>query len=140
MRRVFLDANVLFSAAVTKGGAVRSLLDVAKKRGDVALLVTAYVLRETRTNLERKSPSQLSELEALIEDVTIVEEPSATLVEQLASLVPDPRDAPILAGAVSGEAQLLVTGNEKHFGGLYGTEVRGVYVLRPREALDLLTP
>lgn len=116
------------------------MLEVAKKRGDVTMLATGYVLREVRTNLERKSPSQLSELEALLENVTIVEEPSARLVDQLASLVPDPGDVPILAGAVAGEAHLLVPGNEKDFRSLYGMEVRGVLVLRPREALDCLTP
>lgn len=140
MRRVFLDANVIFSAAFTDGGAVRSLFDVANKHGDVDLLATGYVLREARTNLERKAPSRLSELEALLENVTVLEEPPARLVEQLAPLVPDPGDAPILAGAVSGEAQLLVTGNERDFRDLYGEEVRGVLVLRPRDALDLLTP
>ncbi len=138
MRRVFFDANVIFSAAFTEGGAVRSLFEVAKKRGDVVFVATGYVLRETRTNLELKAPSQLPELEALLENVTVLEEPSALLVEQLAPLVPDPRDAPILAGAVSGGSQLLVTGNEKDFRELYGKEVRGVLVLRPRDALTLL--
>lgn len=70
------------------------------------MYATGYVLRETQTNLERKSPSHLPELEALFENVTVLDEPSARLVEQLAPLVPDPRDAPILAGV--GEAQLLV--------------------------------
>lgn len=102
--------------------------------------ITGYVLRETRTNLERKASSHLSELEALLENVTVLEEPFARLVEQFAPLVPDPRDVPILAGAVAGQADLLVTGNEKHFRDLYGKEVRGVLVLRLREALDLLTP
>jgi len=136
-----LDANVLFSAAITPEGRTRAIFELAdQSERRVTLLVTGYVLREARTNLERKSPSHLPELDALMEDVTIVGEPSARLVEQLAPLVPDPRDAPILAGAVAGEAQLLVTGNEKHFRELYGKEVRGVLVVSPRQALDLLTP
>lgn len=49
-------------------------------------------------------------------------------------------DPPILAGAVAGEAQVLVTGNSKDFGELYGKEVCGVLVLRPRDALNLLAP
>ncbi len=140
MRRVFLDANVLFSAAYAEGGAVRPLFDVVKKRGDTALIATEYVVREARRNLERKAPSRVSELEELLENVAIVEEPPARLVAELAPLVPDPGDAPVLAGAVSGKANLLVTGNERDFRELYGTEVRGVLVLRPRDALDLLTP
>jgi predicted nucleic acid-binding protein len=134
-----LDANVLFSAAITPEGRTRAIFELADQReGRITLLVTEYVLREVRTNLERKAPSRQPELEALLENVTVLEEPSARLVEQLAPLVPDPRDAPILAGAVSGGSQLLVTGNEKDFRELYGKEVRGVLVLRPRDALTLL--
>ncbi|MGB3683556.1 MAG: PIN domain-containing protein [Rubrobacteraceae bacterium] len=136
-----MDANVLFSAAITPAGRTRAIFELAEgSEACVTLLATEYVLRETRTNLERKAPSYLPELEALLGNVTVLKEPSARLVEQLAPLVPDPLDAPVVAGAVSGEADLLVTGNEKHFRGLYGKEVRGVLVLRPREALDLLTP
>lgn len=108
--------------------------------GKAELIATPYVLREARTNLERKSPAHLSELETLLENVTVLGEPPTALVEQLTPLVPDTRDAPVLAGAVSGKADLLVTGNERDFRDLYGTEVNGVRVLRPREALNLLTP
>lgn len=140
MRRVFLDANVLFSAAYLDGGAMRPLFDVVKKLDDTILLATGYVLREARRNLERKAPARLSELETLLENVAILEEPPVELVEELAPLVPDPDDAPVLAGAVSGGADMLVTGNERDFRTLYGTEVRSVLVLRPKDALDLLTP
>ncbi len=140
MRRVFLDANVVFSGAYMDKGAINSLFDIAKKRGDVSFIDTEYVIREVTRNLERKAPSRLPKLETLLENITIVEEPPPRLVEELAPLVPDANDAPILAGSVSAEADLLVTGNERDFRTLYGTEVRGVLVLRPRDALDFLTP
>ncbi len=140
MKRVFLDANVIFSAAYMDRGAIHSLFDIAKKRGDVSFIATGHVVTEATRNLRRKSPSRLSELETLLENVAVLEEPPPRLVEELAPLVPDPDDAPILAGAISGEAALLVTGNEKDFRDLYDTEVRGVRVLRPRDALALLTP
>ncbi len=132
-----MDANVLFSAAITPQGRARAIFELSEDR--TTLLATGYAVGEARRNLERKYPSKVSELEALLENITIVEEPSARLVEELAPLVPDPDDAPILAGAVSAEADLLVTGNERDFRTLYGTKVRGVLVLRPRDALDLLT-
>lgn len=138
MNRVFLDANVLFSAALTEGGVARSIFEVAKERGDVALLATGYATREARINLERKAPRRIAELRALLEDVTLSEEPPAWLVERLAPLVPDPDDVPILAGAVFAGAQLLVTGDRKDFQELYGTSVQGVLVLRPRDALARL--
>lgn len=54
--------------------------------------------------------------------------------------MPDPGDAPVLAGAVSGGAELLAAGNERDFRELCGEEARGVLVLRPRDALGLLMP
>ncbi len=140
MIRVFLDANVLFSAALTEGGVARALFEVAKKRKDITLLTTGYALEEARVNLERKAPQALLDLRGLLAGVTVLEEPPMQLVQQLASLVPDPHDVPVLAGAVSARANLLVTGNAKDFETLYRTQVHGVLVLRPRDALDLLLP
>ena len=140
MTRVFLDANVLFSATLTANGVARAIFNVARKRSDIRLHSSTYALEEARLNLKRKAPEALSELRNLLATVTILEEPSAALVEQLAPLVPDPRDAHILAGAVSSGAHVLVTGTTKDFRELYGTRVRSTLVLRPREALDLLLP
>jgi uncharacterized protein len=136
--RVFLDANILFSAAITPEGRARAIFELAGEHA--TLLATDYAVEEARRNLERKYPSRLTELETLLEVVAILDAPPLQLVEELAPLVPDAADAPVLAGAVSGGADMLVTGNERDFRDLYGTEVRGVLVLRPRDALDLLTP
>lgn len=46
-----------------------------------------------------------------------------------ANKVPDPKDLPFAEAAVSGGAQTLVTGNEKHFSFL---EEFGVKVLNPQ--------
>lgn len=138
MNRVFLDANVLFSAAITPNGRTRAIFELSDDH--ITLLATEYAIEEAARNLERKFPARIPGLEELLESITVSDEPPAELIEELAPLVPDPGDAPILAGAVSGEANLLVTGNERDFRELYGTEVRGVLVLRPKDALDLLTP
>ncbi|MGH3086908.1 MAG: PIN domain-containing protein [Rubrobacteraceae bacterium] len=136
MSRVFLDANVLFSASIAPDGRARAIFEFAEERA--TLLATEYVVEEARRNLERKRPSKASELETLLEAVHISDAPPNRLVEELTPLVPDADDAPVLAGAVSGGADMLVTGNERDFRDLYGTEVRGVLVLRPKDALDLL--
>lgn len=120
MTRVFLDANVLFSAALTKGGVARALFGVAEKRGDVTLLTTGYAVEEARA-LERKASRALYDLRGLMASITVPEEPPVQLVRRLAPLVPDPRDAPILAGAAFAGADLLVTGNTRDFEALYGT-------------------
>ena len=113
MNRVFLDANVLFSASITPEGNARAIFELSEDR--TTLLATGYVVDEATRNLERKAPSRLSELENLLENVAIVEEPPPRLIEEFAPLVPDRDDAPVLAGAVSGGAELLVTGNERDF-------------------------
>ena len=45
------------------------------------------------------------------------------------------KDAPILAVAVAARADLLVTGDRRHFGPLYGQKLRGVRVLTLAEGL-----
>ena len=51
-----------------------------------------------------------------------------------ANLSPDPKDNPILAAAIAGKANLIVSGDKKHMLAL-GT-VEGVPVVTAREALD----
>ena len=74
----------------------------------------------------------------MLDGIVFAGEPPQALAERVRHLVPDPRDVPILAGAVWAETDLLVTGNSKDFGGLYGENVGGCLVARPRNALDLL--
>jgi predicted nucleic acid-binding protein len=47
-------------------------------------------------------------------------------------------DAPILAAAAAAGADLLVTGDRRHFGHLYGTVVGRVLVVTLVEALETL--
>ena len=55
--RVYLDANVLFSAAKSDG-AVRALLHLLRKRGHTCCVDT-YVVTEARRNLAAKGPQAL---------------------------------------------------------------------------------
>jgi predicted nucleic acid-binding protein len=141
MIRVFLDANVLYSAAASPNGINRAIFRVAEIRGDVTLLATRYVEGEAEINLmDRALWQERANLKALIANqVEVCSSPPFELTQRLAPLVPDPADAPVLAGAVFAEAHWLVTANSKDFGDLYGTMVESVLVLRPREAYDHLT-
>ena len=56
--RIFLDANVLFSAAKSDG-AVRQLLTLLEKSGHECC-VDGYVIEEARRNLVAKAPDRLS--------------------------------------------------------------------------------
>jgi hypothetical protein len=75
---------------------------------------------------------------ALIDGMRFTQEPPEILRDKLKELVSDSKDVPIVAGAVWAEADLLITGNSRHFGKLYGTHVGGCLILPPRAALDVL--
>lgn len=46
------------------------------------------------------------------------------------------KDAPVLAAAIMCAADVLVTGDRRHFKPLWGRIVEGVIVLTPRQALE----
>ena len=51
-------------------------------------------------------------------------------------LSPDPEDNPILATAITGEADLIVSGDRRHMLAL--GEAKGIPIVSPREALERL--
>lgn len=140
MIRVFLDATVLFSAARNPEGMNRDLLNIAEERGDVILLSNWVVVDEADIKLMymalRRERSELASLVAKYVKKCAVA--PVELNQLLLPLTPDPHDAPVLAGAVSANANWLITANVAHFGHLYNKEIRGVLVLNPETALRQL--
>lgn len=126
--RIFLDANVLFSAA-RSDGAVRQLLsDLIRARHE--LWADGYVAEEARRNLAVKAPGGIDALETLIGKITRAPIATTTSVVD-AGLGPPERDRPVLAAAIQYRCDILVTGDRTHFGRLYGTVIAGVEVLAP---------
>lgn len=126
--RLFLDANLLFSAA-RADGAVRRLLALLLAEGHV-LCIDAYVLQEARRNLAAKAPAGLAWLEERLSQM----EYQPTRARDLAlekSLPLVDKDRPVLAAAIRSGCDILVTGDRTHFGALFGTTVHGVKVLSP---------
>jgi len=119
--RVFLDANVLFSAAWR---AESGLLRFWKL--PLVLVSSPYAITEAERNLSRKRPEALARLEALLEPIELVD--ALTPID--ASGLPA-KDVPILAAAVAGRCQVLVTGDVTDFGHVLGQTVLGVRVLTP---------
>ena len=133
--KLFLDANVLFSAAYSPVGNARSLMAAAAERG-FTMLVTDHVLGEAGRNLARKAAHALASLEALESWVQMV--PAASTITEAAvrALGIVLKDAPVLAAAIDCQADLFVTGDARHFGHLYGQSVHGVRVLALRAAYE----
>ena len=116
---LFLDANILFSAAHDAQSRSAALFTLAKRRRAVTLMTSAYAEEEARRNLEAKRPEALPDLSDLLRTVRRVREAPTAMIRQVAAQhgVPAP-DAPILAAAVEAGADLLVTGDRSHFGHL----------------------
>ncbi len=137
--RIFLDANVLFTAAYNEMGTCRALFRLAAA-DRCQLVASSFAVDEARRNLAGKAPARLGLLQDLLRQVTLVPEPAPLLVERAAAAPLPDKDAPILAAAAAAGCEALVTGDRRHFGHLFGTRVAGVLVLPPIDAFDLLVP
>jgi predicted nucleic acid-binding protein len=122
-RRVFLDANVLFSAAYREGAGLLELW----RRTDVRLLTSGYAAEEARRNLD--TPKRRDRLERLLAAIeVVVEAPSARLPD--AVRLPE-KDEPILRAAIAAGATHLLTGDIRDFGHLFGHRLGGLLVQTP---------
>lgn len=126
--RIFLDANILFSAGKS-AGAMRGFLEVLQSSGHT-LVANAYVVEEARRNLEAKFPASLKDFELVLHPL----ESSATLrcflPPGLAPELPE-KDRPVLAAAIQRRCDVLLTGDKTHFGPLYGKTLEGVTIHSP---------
>ena len=135
--KVFLDANVLFSAALSAQGTAQALLFVAHTTG--AQCVTSdYAFAEAQRNLLAKAPQALLTFDLIASLLTRVPEPAAAHVEAATQARVVPKDAPVLGAALQCRADVVATGDVRHFGHLFGQRVEGVLVLSLRAALDHL--
>jgi len=123
--RVFLDANVLYSAAYLELAGLARLWSP----NDVQLLSSAYAIDEARRNLATDRPEAAPRLKRLQESVSTVDAPQGLTLPKTIRL--HPKDQPVLLAAIHAKAEYLLTGDIRHFGHLYGKRVEGVLVLRP---------
>lgn len=121
---MFLDANILFSAAYRPDAGLRRLWGLS----DIELVTSAYAVEEARRNLDRSE--QRAALEALLQSVQVLAatpgDPPLTGPIDVAE-----KDRPTLAMAVAARATHLLTGDVRHFGRYYGQTVAGVRILPP---------
>lgn len=132
--RVFLDANILFSAA-RSDGAVRHLLELLLAAGHECW-ADDFVVTEARRNLEGKAPAGVAALDRLLERVQVARISHDPELE--ASLPLPGKDQPVLASAIRHRCDFLVTGDRTHFGRLYGRTLDGVAIHSPRSLAETL--
>jgi|SRR6267154_2541658 len=126
MHRLFLDANVMFSAAWRENAGLQALW----KLKYVTLCSSRYALEEARVNLTETA--QLERLDRLSRKLEL----SDALAERLPEGIRLPgKDAPILLAAIEAKATHLITGDLRHFGMYFGRTIEGVMIVTPGEYL-----
>ncbi len=130
--KIVLDTNILIAALITRG-VCRDLLEHCIQRHQI--IISDFILNEICENLQDKFQFDSDEIGEAI----------ALLAAEMQKVVPaimkipvcrDPQDDMILATAIAGNAECIVTGDEGLIVlGQYGS----VRILRPREFIDFET-
>ena len=121
MIRVFLDANVLFSAS-NDGSNIARLVRLLIKQGEA--ITSDFATEEARRNVQLKRQAWARNLDRLIRQVQVVPSIQFDLPVELSD-----KDKPILCTAIRCGCQYLVTGDRKDFGHLYDHMVEGVTII-----------
>ena len=124
MERLFLDANILFSAAYRPDSKLLALWKLRR----VTLCSSRYALEEAKINLDEKD--QERRLERLSADLRLFEASVRELPSGIS--LPD-KDAPILLAAIEAQADFLLTGDIRHFGPFFGRKIEGVLIALPSQ-------
>jgi uncharacterized protein len=126
MKRVFLDANVVFSAAYREQSGLSRLWELK----GIKLITSTYAAQEADRNLE--SSKQVARLQKLLESVEVVKAGYSEAFKPRDIKLPD-KDLPIMQAAVESNASYLLTGDITHFGAYLGKTVHGVTISTPAE-------
>ena len=111
MKCLFLDANVLFTAAHNPFGKASLVLELGS-RGHWRMITSTLAVEESRRNLTAKFPDGVSRLEVLLRDITVL--PSISGPDCPIDL--PAKDRPIFLTALRCGATHLLTGDMRHFG------------------------
>jgi len=134
--RIVLDTNILVSALISGEGAPGQVLAAVKSLG-VTLITSRFQVDELRDVLARDRLQQYIRREEA-DDLLYHLEAVAVVVAELpaVSLSADPDDNPILAAAIAGDADLVVSGDRDHMLAIGSAD--GIPIITAREAADRL--
>jgi predicted nucleic acid-binding protein len=120
--KVFLDANVLFSASAA-GSNISRFLGALQAQGHM-LVTSQYAYDEAERNIRAKRPQWATGFRELAISVA---QAGGHKLDAAISLAE--KDRPILASAISEKCDYLLTGDKRDFGHLYNETVSGVTVI-----------
>jgi predicted nucleic acid-binding protein len=122
--RLFLDSNVLFTAAHNPEGKASVVIELAAA-GNWEVVTCAYCLEEARLNLDRKHRAAPGRLSEILEIVHLVPDVAG---ERCAIVLPE-KDRPVFASAQRCKATHFLTGDRRHF---------GPYMNKPKDAMGIV--
>ena len=128
--KFFLDANILFSASNTESNLFR-LLQLLKAKATV--ITSDYAHIEARRNLDAKRPHWRDGLPEVMSGIEMVPSVDAPVPAEIKD-----KDRPILATAIKYRCHILLTGDKRDFGHLFGQTVSKIKVLSPVMLKDVL--
>jgi putative PIN family toxin of toxin-antitoxin system len=104
-----IDANVFFSACVWPRSSYHIIRHALNN--DIRLVLSKYVIEQTRRNIRDKFPRHLNRFEIYLEllDYDLVEDPTREDVYNNISLVRDITDVPIALSAINNNVNCLVS-------------------------------
>lgn len=119
--RVFLDANVLFSASNASSNIAALVHELDKVGTPVS---SDLAVEEARRNLTLKRAEWLQDFDRVLACLELVPSTKFDLPVSL-----DAKDVPLLCAAITGRCQYFATGDKRDFGHLEGQSVMGVQVI-----------
>lgn len=136
--KLFLDANVIFTAAYSAQGLSRGLFRLAAA-GKCSLCTSAFAQEEAHRNIQKKAADKLPDFTTLMRQVDILPEPHPKWVTWAERLPLARKDTPVLAAAIQGKVDIFVTGDRRDFGHLFEQVLEGVKILTPTDALEAVS-
>jgi len=139
MLRVVLDTNQFVSSVLVKHGLPAQVMDAWRRR-EFLLITSPSIIAEIRSTLSysrirRKYPLTDDDVKRL---VTLLEQDALIVPDEIdatGAVPPDPKDEMVLACAVEGQADLIVSGDHHLLDlGAY----QGIPIVTAREFLERL--
>lgn len=128
---LFLDANVLFSAAYRPQAGLLKFWKIPK----IKLITSRYAYYEAEINLAE--PTQKQRLQDLAKKLTIYDVLDTDSKQLPKGIHVPEKDVPILLAAIKVQATHLITGDFHDFGRYFGKKIEGVLILPPASYLAL---
>jgi len=122
--RVMLDTNVLVAVLLSSERMNKLFMNVCERH---TLVLSPYILQELEDVIIKKFPERREKLENVLSGI------SYELVENMTSKrqfkIRDPKDVPVITGAINGRVEVLITG-DKDF---EDVDISNLKIMKPSE-------